>query len=97
VIIEVKTKPNAKQSRLEALDDGTWVAHVQAPPVDGKANAKLIGLVAEHFGVSKSAVTILTGATSRRKRIEVATSQHSPSSLPDATPQSKATTRRPRP
>ncbi len=97
MIIEVKTKPNAKHSRLEALADGTWVAHVQAPPVDGKANAKLICLVAEHFGVSKSSVTILTGATSRRKRIEVAVSQPAPSSLPDATPQSKATTHRPRP
>jgi uncharacterized protein (TIGR00251 family) len=71
LIIEVKTKPNAKQTRLEEQEDGTWIAHVQAPPVDGKANAKLTAMIAEHFGVSKRNVTILTGATSKRKRVEI--------------------------
>jgi len=39
--------------------------------VDGKANAELIGLVAERFGVPKSRVRIARGAGSRYKRVEI--------------------------
>jgi uncharacterized protein (TIGR00251 family) len=53
--------------------DGTWVARVKAPPVDGRANEELIRLVAAHFRCAKAAVTIRSGATGRMKRIEVDT------------------------
>ncbi len=42
-----------------------------APPVDGKANAALLAFIAERLGVSKSAVTLKSGQTSRRKVVEV--------------------------
>jgi len=61
-------------SRLSAGNDngdGSWTARIQAPPVDGKANAALIALVARHFGVAKSAVSIKSGAASRSKRVVV--------------------------
>ena len=69
--IEVLVKPNARASELLQADDGSWTARLQAPPVDGKANEALIALVAKHFGVAKSAVTIKSGAASRRKRLLV--------------------------
>lgn len=68
-IIDVKVKPNSRHSSFEQQEDGSWLAHVKATPVDGKANAELIGLVAKHFGVSKSSVSIRTGASGRLKRI----------------------------
>jgi uncharacterized protein (TIGR00251 family) len=71
VILQVKVKPNARASSLTQENDGTWTARVKAPPVDGKANAELIRLVSAHFGCSKSAVTIRSGASGRTKRIEV--------------------------
>jgi uncharacterized protein YggU (UPF0235/DUF167 family) len=39
--------------------------------VKTKPNAKLTAMIAEHFGGPKRNVTILTGATSKRKRVEV--------------------------
>jgi uncharacterized protein (TIGR00251 family) len=70
-MIQVKIKPNAKKASLEERPDGTWVAHVNAPAVDGKANARLIEIVAKHFGVRRSAVAIQVGATSRLKLVRI--------------------------
>lgn len=70
-ILDLRAKPNARVSSLERLPDGTWLAHLASAPEDGKANAELIGLVAQAFGCAKSAVTIKSGASSRRKRIVV--------------------------
>ena len=70
-ILLVKAKPNARISSLTQLDDGTWLAQLKSPPVDGKANAELIGLVAKQFGCTKSAVSIRTGAGSKLKRVEI--------------------------
>ena len=47
-------------------------ARVRAVPENGKANAALIGLLAETLAVPKSAVRIAGGETARLKRIEVA-------------------------
>jgi uncharacterized protein YggU (UPF0235/DUF167 family) len=70
-IIQVKVKPNARTSALRRLADGSWFASVRAPPVDGKANAALIALVARHFGIPQSQVSLKTGAGSRLKRIQI--------------------------
>ena len=70
-ILQVKAKPNARVSALTRQDDGTWLAQLKSPPVDGKANAELIGLVARHFGCAKSSVSIRTGAGSKLKRVEI--------------------------
>ncbi len=71
IILTVKVKPNARVSELQALVDGNWLAHLKSPPVDGKANAELIALVAERFGVAKSAVSIRSGSGARSKRVQI--------------------------
>jgi uncharacterized protein (TIGR00251 family) len=71
MILQIKVKPNAKKALLEQQPDGSWLAWVNATPVDGKANARLIEIVAEHFGIRKSAVTIQSGTTSRLKRVRI--------------------------
>ena len=70
--IRVKVKPNARVSALEEQPEGTWLARIKAPPVDGKANEALIALVAAHFGVRKAQVSIKSGASSRLKRVSIA-------------------------
>lgn len=70
-IIEVKVKPNSKQSKVETNDEGTLIAFVKAQPIDGKANLELISLIASHFGLHKRQVSIKTGASGRMKRIEL--------------------------
>jgi hypothetical protein len=71
-VIKVKVRPGARTSSLEEQDDGSFVASLKAPPVDGKANAELLGLVARRFGVSKASVTIKSGAGARFKLVTVA-------------------------
>ena len=70
-VLHVQVKPNARVSLLEQDPDGAWRAHLKSPPVDGKANAELIALVAERFGVPKSRVCIARGAGARHKRVEI--------------------------
>ena len=65
--IRLKVKPGSRVEELTQLEDGTWLARVKAPPVDGKANAALIGLVANHFGLRKAQVSIRSGAAARLK------------------------------
>jgi uncharacterized protein (TIGR00251 family) len=70
-LLTIKVKPGARTSVLVAQDDGSWLAQVAAPPVDGAANEALIRLVAAHFGLRRAQVRLKSGATSRTKRIEI--------------------------
>lgn len=70
-ILNIQVKPNADQSSLAMREDGVWLARLKAPPVDGKANAELRRLVAEHFGVPRASVLIKRGAAARRKWVQI--------------------------
>jgi uncharacterized protein (TIGR00251 family) len=72
-IIRVKVKPNARESSLMQSVDGTWAAKLKSPPVDAKANAELVSLVAAHFKCRKAAVSIKAGASGRHKVVRVET------------------------
>lgn len=71
--IVVIVKPNARQDRVERLPDGSYRVAVHAPPTDGKANQRLVAVLAEHFGLPASRVSVLHGSTGRRKLVEVVT------------------------
>ena len=72
-VLLVKVKPNARQSALAPSEQAgePWVAHLKAPPIDGKANEELVSLVARYFGCARGAVRIKTGAGARIKRVEL--------------------------
>ena len=70
-VIQVRVKPNSRVSELEQIEDGTWLAQIKSPPVDGKANEELIALIAKHFGCRKSEVSIKSGASGRRKLVRI--------------------------
>jgi uncharacterized protein len=70
-VIEIKVRPAARDSRLQQAENGRCTATLKSPPVDGRANAELIALVARQFGVPKAAVAIRTGAGSRVKRVSI--------------------------
>jgi uncharacterized protein (TIGR00251 family) len=69
--LRIRVKPNARASVLERRNDGTWVAQLKSPPVDGKANRELIALVAAHFRCVRTAVSIRAGASGRTKLVTV--------------------------
>ncbi len=70
-IISVKVKPNSKKQDVQTAEDGSLIVHLKSPPVDGKANEELIKILAKKFNVSKSSITIKSGASSRSKLIEI--------------------------
>ena len=71
ITLQVKVKPRSRESTLTHEQDGTWLAKLKSPPVDGKANAELIALIAAHFDCAKSAIEIKSGAAGRTKLIRI--------------------------
>jgi len=69
--LQLKVKPGSRVEELTQLEDGTWLARVKAPPVDGRANEAVIALVAAHFEVRKAQVTIKNGASGRLKLVQI--------------------------
>ncbi len=71
VTIDVLLKPGAKNNAIELAPGGGLRIRVTARPVDGKANAGLIRLLAKALRVPKSSLSIVKGTTSRAKVIAV--------------------------
>ncbi len=69
--IQVKVKPNSRHQSIVELSDGGLLASLKSPPIDGKANAELIKLLAEKFEVPKSYITIKSGLSAKIKLIEI--------------------------
>lgn len=71
IFIRVKVKPHSHSSELMQSEDGTWLARLKSPPVDGRANRELIELVARHFHCGRSAVSIKSGGSGRMKLVRI--------------------------
>ncbi len=71
ITIRVKVSTGCRTSSLTEPVDGVWLARLKASPVDGKANAELMTLMAGHFGCAKSAVSIRSGAHARLKLLRI--------------------------
>lgn len=69
--INVTVTPNARIPVIVKGEDGSYRVKVNARASDGKANIRLIEMLADHFNVSKSHVRILKGLHSRSKIVEV--------------------------
>ncbi|MDH4067389.1 MAG: DUF167 domain-containing protein [Dehalococcoidia bacterium] len=68
--IRVKVKPNSRTEEVSQESDG-FTVRVKEPPKEGKANQAVIKLLAEHFGVPRSQVRILSGFKSKNKVVEI--------------------------
>ncbi len=71
--IIIKAKPGAREDKIEKIDEANYIVHVKAAPVDGKANAAIIKLLAEYFDISPSLVEIISGHMARVKVVEIHT------------------------
>lgn len=63
--------PRASRSALAVEPDGSLKIWVTAAPTDGQANAAVIELLARALGLAKSQVSVVSGLTSRHKRLAV--------------------------
>lgn len=71
MIIEVKVKPNSKREYVKRLDEKRFEVGVSSPPIEGKANKRLIELLSEFFDVPKGSIRVLKGERSRNKIVEI--------------------------
>ncbi|OGE79555.1 MAG: hypothetical protein A2751_00480 [Candidatus Doudnabacteria bacterium RIFCSPHIGHO2_01_FULL_46_14] len=69
--IFVKVKAGAKENRVKKTDETHFAVSVKARAHDGQANRAVIEVLAEYFGISKTAVGIISGQASRTKRVEI--------------------------
>jgi uncharacterized protein len=69
--IYVKVIPRSSRNKVEKISEGDYKVWLTAAPVDNAANKMLIQVLAEHFGVSKSSLSILGGKSARVKIIEI--------------------------
>jgi len=71
IVLSIRVFPRSGRSAFAGERDGQLVVKLTAPPVDGAANEELIALLAKTLGVPKRAVSIVSGETSRQKRVRV--------------------------
>lgn len=69
--INVRVIPRAKLNKVEIQPDGVVRVHTTTAPTDGKATADVIKMLAEHYGVPKTSIKLVRGATSRDKVFEL--------------------------
>jgi uncharacterized protein (TIGR00251 family) len=68
----VRLSPRATVDRIVGIEqDGALHVRVRAAPADGTANAALVQVLATALDVPRSALSIVAGASSRRKLVEL--------------------------
>ena len=71
VTLQVQVQPRASRTEVAGMHGDAIKIRLAAPPVDGEANEELVRFLAKLLGVPKNAVTIVSGATAKRKRVRV--------------------------
>ena len=71
LVLEIRLQPRASDTALAGVSNGRLRIRVTAAPVDNAANQRMIALLAKEFGVAKSRVHLLAGATKRNKRVSI--------------------------
>ena len=71
IILNLHIQPRASKSEVCGVQGNALKIRLTSPPVDGAANKLCREFLAELFHVSKSAVEIISGETSRHKRVHI--------------------------
>jgi uncharacterized protein len=69
--ITIRVKTNARRNEVMQIDAQHYLVSVNVPPIEGKANEKVIEVLAEYFGKPKINVSIIHGIYSRDKIVRV--------------------------
>lgn len=71
-LVDVRVVPRAGRSGIAGVADGVVRVRIAAAPVDGAANDELIDTLARALCVPRRDVQIVSGLTSRTKRVRIA-------------------------
>lgn len=71
IIVKVHAIPRSARNQIQGLHGDALKIRLNAPPVDGKANETLIEFIAETLGLPHRQITLISGQTSRQKRLAI--------------------------
>jgi uncharacterized protein (TIGR00251 family) len=83
MLIKVYVTPNAREARVVKVSHDYFEVRVDEMAVGGRANKRLLEILAEHFKVQRSRISILKGTKTRNKLVQVILER-----TPDSPPQS---------
>lgn len=69
--LQIHAQPNAKSTAATGFHGDALKVRIAAPASDDKANAALLIWLAETLGIARNSLRIKSGATSRRKVVEI--------------------------
>ena len=81
LILDCHLQPGAKRAEFAGQHGERLKIRISAPPIDGKANEALIRFLADAFAVSRQQVSLLSGQSSRQKRLLIQTPRQLPTEL----------------
>jgi uncharacterized protein (TIGR00251 family) len=70
-VLQIRAAPNSAKDEIQGWLGDSLKVRIQAPPTDGKANERLCAFLAETLSLPKGAVTLVSGASSRQKRVSI--------------------------
>ncbi|HEY5653517.1 MAG TPA: DUF167 domain-containing protein [Pontiella sp.] len=73
LILNIRVIPRSSQNQIVGPIEDALKIRIQAPPINGKANAYLIKFLSKRWGLAKSDIEIISGETGRSKRIQIFT------------------------
>jgi hypothetical protein len=71
MLLKVRLQPRARADAVSGVHNGCLTLRIKAPPVDGKANRRLVEFLADKLGVARSRIAIVQGEHHRYKTIVV--------------------------
>ena len=77
--LHLHLQPNAKTNEIVGPHGDALKIRISAPPIGGKANAHLLIFLASTFGVKKKQIQLLSGDSSRSKRVAITSPKNWPS------------------
>lgn len=72
IFLCVRVVPRASKDGIaEVMGGEALKVRIQAPPVEGKANAYLVKFISKQWNIPRSNIGILSGETGRTKRLRI--------------------------
>jgi hypothetical protein len=74
IVLNLHIQPRASKSEVSGVQGDALKIRLTSPPVDGAANKLCCEFLAKLFHVPKTSVEIISGETSRHKRVKITAS-----------------------
>jgi uncharacterized protein (TIGR00251 family) len=71
LVLTLRVVPRSSKNKIDGLLGEALKVRIQAPPVEGKANAYLLKFLAKQWKVPRRSLVLLAGETGRNKRLEI--------------------------